>query len=172
MNSRITKRNVFFLCVFIICIIIIIINYALNSKISNKKNVQSEILEESYLDNGLEFFDFLEKNEFLKDVIISNVIVTNNSIEYTIKNNTEKSIYISNQISLKYEEDNYNTNDTIIGKIEIQPFEEKNIKIEKNINEIGKTLGYKIDNQKLQILKPIYIEYNSNKLLGVAKVNE
>ena len=167
MFGRINKRTIFLLLFILIFIIVIFINFILKSN-DDKENYTRQLDFEQYLDNGIQLSEFLEKKEYLDNIEI-NQIKIKDGIEYTIKNNGNNEVYISNEIEILIGEDAILLSDSIDGKIKLEPNEEKIITIDSTINQLSQKLGYYIDIKKISIIKPIYVKYDENKLLGIVK---
>ena len=115
MFGRINKRTIFLLLFILIFIIVIFINFILKSN-DDKENYTRQLDFEQYLDNGIQFSEFLEKKEYLDNIEI-NQIKIKDGIEYTIKNNGNNEVYISNEIEILIGEDAILLSDSIDGKI-------------------------------------------------------
>lgn len=167
MINKLNKRTIILALVLVLFIILIVVNNIEKNNQNVEQTKQTDF--EEYLDDGIEFSKLFKEKKYLENILISNIVLNNNNIEYTLKNNSNSSVYISNQITIKVGEDNYHFSDTLEGKIELKPLEEKVITLDCTINELSKTLGYRIDIMQISILKPIYIKYDDSRLLGIAK---
>lgn len=166
MFDKINKRTIILILMIVIFAIIILINFI---KTNNQDNdYTTQLNYEKYLDNGIQLSKLIEEKKYLDNIEITS-IVNNNNIEYTLKNNSNDSVYISNEVEIIVGEDGILLSDTIEGKIELEPLEEKVITIDYTINQLSKKLGYRIDMEKISIIKPIYLKYDDNKLSGIAK---
>ena len=166
--TKFNKRTIILVLILTFFIILIVAN----NIIKNNQNVtQSEQPSyEEYLDNGIQFAKIRKEGKYLENIVITNIVLNDNHIEYTLKNYSDSIVYISNQISIVIGEDCYNYFDETEGKIELKSREEKIINIGCTINDKNKKLGYRVDKtMQISILKPIYIKYDDSELLGIAK---
>lgn len=124
---------------------------------------------EQFLDNGIQFGNLTAKKQFLNDIKISNVKISNQKITYTIKNDSKTSVFLSNQLKIGDRTTLVSTTDIIDKKIELRASEEKTLEITMSKRELSKILDGQIDENSIRILKPIYQKYDSPTLIGIAK---
>lgn len=166
MFNKITKRTIVLIIVFVVFGTFIIARLIKSNNKDNSNIIYSQ--HEEYLDNGIELSKLIEECKYIDDITIS-YIVNDNNIEYTLTNNSNDSVYISNEIEIMVGEDSILLSDTIEGKIELKPFDKKIITIDCTIRQLSQKLGYHIDAEEILIIKPIYVKYDDKKLLGICK---
>ena len=111
----------------------------------------------------------MKKKQFLNDIKISNVKISNQKITYTIQNASKNSVFLSNQLQIGDHETFILTKDTVDKKIELRDSEEKTLELTISKQELSKILDGQIDENNIRLLKPIYQKYDSPTLIGVAK---
>lgn len=163
------KRTITLIIVFIIFCTLIITSCI--KKNNNNFEQKKQLNNEEYLDDGIEYLKFIEENKYTENIIISNIKFNSNNIEFLMENKSNNSVYISNQVTIMVNSDKYNLFDSIDGKIELKPYEKKEVMLDCTISGLSTKLGYYVDVNTMQIVitKPIYERYNSNILIGVAK---
>ena len=101
--TKFNKRTIILVLILTFFIILIVAN----NIIKNNQNVtQSEQPSyEEYLDNGIQFAKIRKEGKYLENIVITNIVLNDNHIEYTLKNYSDSIVYISNQISIVIGED-------------------------------------------------------------------
>lgn len=124
---------------------------------------------EQFLDNGIQFEKLTKKQQFLNDIKISNIKIDEQKITYVIKNNSQNSVFLSNQLKIGDRTTLVSTTDTIDKKIELKANEEKSLEVAISKQKLLKILDSQIDKNSIQIFKPIYQKYDSPTLIGITK---
>lgn len=161
------KRRIVLLVIIFITIIVFGIKYWQEQQLA-KQNPKRDNFEQ-FLDNGIQFEKLTKKQQFLNDVKISNVKISEQKITYTIKNQSKNSVFLSNQLKISDRTTLVSTTDIIDKKIELKANEEKSLEVAISKQKLLKILDSQIDKNSIQIFKPIYQKYDSPTLIGIAK---
>lgn len=161
------KRRIILLVIIFIASIVFGIKYWQEQQLA-KQNPKRDNFEQ-FLDNGIQFENLTKKQQFLNDVKISNVKISEQKITYVIKNNSQNSVFLSNQLKIGDRTTLVSTTDTIDKKIELKTNEEKSLEVAISKQKLLKILDSQIDKNSIQIFKPIYQKYDSPTLIGIAK---
>ena len=161
------KRRIVLLVIIFITIIVFGIKYWQEQQLA-KQNPKRDNFEQ-FLDNGIQFEKLTKKQQFLNDIKISNIKIDEQKITYIIKNNSQSSVFLSNQIKIGDRTTLVSTTDTIDKKIELKANEEKSLEVAISKQKLLKILDSQIDKNSIQIFKPIYQKYDSPTLIGIAK---
>ena len=111
----------------------------------------------------------MKKKQFLNDIKISNVKISSQKITYTIQNASKNSVFLSNQLQIGNRITLVSTTDIVDKKIELRAGEKKTLELTISKQEVSKILDGQIDENNIQLLKPIYQKYDSPTLIGIAK---
>ena len=161
------KRRIVLLVIIFITSIVFGIKYWQEQQLA-KQNPKRDNFEQ-FLDNGIQFEKLTKKQQFLNDVKISNVKIDEQKITYVIKNNSQNSVFLSNQLKIGDRTTLVSTTDAIDKKIELKANEEKSLEVAISKQKLLKILDSQIDKNSIQIFKPIYQKYDSPTLIGIAK---
>ncbi len=161
------KRRIILLAIIFMTSIILGIKYWQEQQLSKQNPKRDDF--EQFLDNGIQFEKLTKKQQFLNDIKISNIKIDEQKITYLIKNNSQNSVFLSNQLKIGDRTTLVSTTDTIDKKIELKINEEKSLEITISKQKLLNILDSQIDKNNIQILKPIYQKYDSPTLIGIAK---
>ncbi len=161
------KRRIVLLVIIFITSIVFGIKYWQEQQLA-KQNPKRDNFEQ-FLDNGIQFEKLTKKQQFLNDIKISNIKIDEQKITYAIKNDSQNSVFLSNQIKIGDRTTLVSTTDTIDKKIELKANEEKSLEVAISKQKLLKILDSQIDKNSIQIFKPIYQKYDSPTLIGIAK---
>ena len=161
------KRRIVLLVIIFIASIVFGIKYWQEQQLA-KQNPKRDNFEQ-FLDNGIQFEKLTKKQQFLNDIKISNIKIDEQKITYVIKNNSQNSVFLSNQLKIGDRTTLISTTDTIHKKIELKVNEEKSLEVAISKQKLLKILDSQIDKNSIQIFKPIYQKYDSPTLIGIAK---
>ena len=162
------KRRIILIAILLIAGVVLSIKHWQSQQPSSKHQPPRDDIER-LLDNGIQFSELVKKKQFLNDIKISNVKISNQKITYTIQNASKNSVFLSNQLQIGDHETFILTKDTVDKKIELRASEEKTLELTISKQELSKILDGQIDENNIRLFKPIYQKYNSPTLIGIAK---
>ena len=105
------KRRIILLVIIFIASIVFGIKYWQEQQFA-KQNPKRDNFEQ-FLDNGIQFEKLTKKQQFLNDIKISNIKIDEQKITYAIKNDSQNSVFLSNQIKIGDRTTLVSTTDTI-----------------------------------------------------------
>lgn len=162
------KRRIILIVILLISGAVLSIKHWQSQQPSSKHQPPRDDIER-LLDNGIQFSELVKKKQFLNDIKISNVKISSQKITYTIQNASKNSVFLSNQLQIGNRITLVSTTDIVDKKIELRAGEKKTLELTISKQEVSKILDGQIDENNIQLLKPIYQKYDSPALIGVAK---